>query len=248
MTNDTVDVARDASRFDSKDSDFSKAKRLYAEMFGDAIVTNYYLRLVIVVLFLVIVGLLYTQCYAINMFRGFNPLFVRIDSLGRAEAIRYREWEYHPQEAEIKYFLGEFCRLYYSRNREGLEGNFKIVLTYLSPDLREKVSRAWELEETISKFRDTMSGDIDIEISQVMIEDLRKPPYRGRVDFHQIFYGVRERIEASRVLYTANFVFRFRSGVVTEDILKVNPLGLQIDYWREDLSYDKTRPKSSGSS
>lgn len=34
----------------------------------------------------------------------------------RAEAVNYDDLNYKPQEKEIKYFLTEFCRLYYSRN------------------------------------------------------------------------------------------------------------------------------------
>ena len=51
---------------------------------------------------------------------------IRIDDLGRAEAINYHNFEYKPQDAEAKYFLpSQFCALYYRRNRYTIQNAFK---------------------------------------------------------------------------------------------------------------------------
>jgi hypothetical protein len=43
--------------------------------------------------------------------------------------------------------------------------------------------------------------------------------------------------ELKRDLYTANFVFLFKSHVPNEFIIPINPLGLTITYFREDKAF-----------
>src|SRR5947208_1506699 len=100
-----------------QDVTFNAAKQLYAEQFGDAIVTNTYLKIALLVMALVAAGLIYTNIKTVRMIENFKPLVIRINDIGRAEAIRYDMHGYKPQDAEIKYFLIDFCRLYYGRNR-----------------------------------------------------------------------------------------------------------------------------------
>ena len=45
-----------------------------------------------------------------------------------------------------------------------------------------------------------------------------------------------ERLEIKRDLYTANFVFVFKSNVPNE-VIPINPLGLAITYFREDQAF-----------
>ena len=104
---------------------FNAAKQLYAEQFGDAIVTNTYLKIALLVMALVAAGLIYTNVKTVRMVQDFKPLVIRINDIGRAEAVKYDTLGYKPEDAEIKYFLSEFCRLYYNRNRYTIRDNFK---------------------------------------------------------------------------------------------------------------------------
>jgi type IV secretory pathway TrbF-like protein len=205
-------------------------------MFGDAIVTATYLKLLVVALSVVLAALAYTQYRTAQTIAGFQPLVIRVDQVGRAEAVRYGDFTYTPQEAEIKYFLAEFCRLYYSRNRQSLAANFRKALAYLSPTLAESLLAAWEKQKVIPDYLRGTLGDIDVDIGGVAITDLRQQPIQARVDFYQVYYSARERVEARRAPYTANFTFRFRSGPLPPPVLAVNPLGLTIDYFREDAA------------
>jgi hypothetical protein len=71
----------------------------------------------------------------IRTFQNFRPLVIRIDDLGRAEAINYHNLEYKPQDAEAKYFLSEFCALYYRRNRYTIQDDFSKSLYFLDGKL-----------------------------------------------------------------------------------------------------------------
>ena len=67
-------------------------------------VTNTYLKIALLLLSLVCVGLLLVDMRTIKTFQNFRPLVIRIDQLGRAEALSYSNFEYKPQDAEAKYF------------------------------------------------------------------------------------------------------------------------------------------------
>src|SRR5271156_3993716 len=100
-----------------QDASFNEAKRLYLESCGDPMVTNTSLKIALTLLSIVCVALALIDLRTIRTFQNFRPLVIRIDDLGRAEAINYHNLEYKPQDAEAKYFLSQFCTLYYRRNR-----------------------------------------------------------------------------------------------------------------------------------
>src|SRR5271155_1124518 len=100
-----------------RDATFHDAKRLYLEQYGDPMVTNTYLKIALALLAVVCVALALIDLRTIRTFENFRPLVIRINDVGRAEAISYQSFDYKPQAAETKYFLSQFCALYYRRNR-----------------------------------------------------------------------------------------------------------------------------------
>lgn len=218
------------------DPAFNAAKRLYAEQFGDAIVTNTYLKITVLALSLISAGLIYANLKTAGMVQNFKPLVIRINDIGRAEAVNYNTFAYKPQEAEIKYFLSQFCRLYYSRNRYTIRDNFRQAQLFTDTQLAGTIDQAWKKDKIIENYLENQQADIDIDVVKVSIEDLRSTPYKASVDFYEVFYNPLDRTETRRVLYTAHFVFIFRDSV-PNDLIQVNPLGLAITYFREDAAF-----------
>ena len=220
-----------------QDSTFNAAKQLYAEQFGDAIVTNTYLKIALLAMALVAAGLIYANIKTVRMVQNFKPLVIRINDIGRAEAVKYDAMGYKPQDAEIKYFLSEFCRVYYGRNRYTIRDNFKQSLMFMEAQLANSVAEAYRKNKTIDNYlQDPTASDIDIEVAKVSIEDLRSAPYKATVDFYEIAYSPADHVESKRTLYTAHFVFLFRDSV-PNDLIQVNPLGLAVTYFREDEAF-----------
>ena len=77
--------------------------------------------------------------------------------------------------------------------------------------------------------------EIDIEVTNVSIEDLRKPPYKATVDFEKVYYAA-NHTEIRREKYVAHVVFTVRERV-PNSMIPVNPLGLTITYFREDQAF-----------
>jgi len=220
-----------------RDAAFDDAKRLYLESYGDPMVTNTYLKIALLFLSLVAVALALIDLRTIRTFENFRPLVIRIDDLGRAEAINYHNFEYKPQDAEAKYFLSEFTRLYYRRNRYTIQNDFAQSLYFLNGKLANGILDAYRRDDVIRKFlSNTAASEIDVDVKKVALEELQTPPFRARVDFYLVYYSPVDHSELKRDLYTANFVFAFQSHVPNE-LIPINPLGLAISYFREDQAF-----------
>ena len=219
------------------DRTFQDAKRLYLEQYGDPMVTNTYLKITLTLVSLVAVGLLVLDLRTIRTFENFRPLVIRIDDLGRAEAINYHNLEYKPQDAEAKYFLSQFCALYYRRNRYTIQNDFSKALYFLDGKLADGILDAYRKGDIVRKFLTNSSApETDVEVKKVALEEMQTPPFRARVDFFLVYYSPADHSELKRDLYTANFVFLFKSRVPNE-LIPINPLGLTITYFREDEAF-----------
>ena len=225
------------------DPQLNAAKQLYAEQYGDTIVSNWHWKLGFLAMSLVALGLLYMNFTTLGVLRDFKPIFVRVDSIGRAQVVKYDELTYRPEAQTIKYFLSNFCRTYYGRNRYIIEENFQKSLLFLDEKLARAVRNAWENNNVIADFlEDSDRADIEIEVKQVAIEQLTAPPFKASVRFDQVFYNPVDRSERKRDSYTANFIFVFRDHV-SNDMILVNPIGIAVTYFREDAAF--TSPQVS---
>ena len=221
----------------SDDRTFQDAKQLYLEQYGDPMVTNTYLKIALTLVSVIAVGLLILDLKTIRTFENFRPLVIRIDDLGRAEAINYHNLEYKPQDAEAKYFLSQFCALYYRRNRYTIQNDFSKALYFLDGKLADGILDAYRKDDIIKKFlMNTSASEIDVEVKKVALEDMQTPPFKARVDFYLVYYSPADHSEIKRDLYTANFVFVFKSKVPNE-LIPINPLGIAITYFREDQAF-----------
>src|ERR1700731_2206394 len=97
--------------------DITRAAERYLEQYGDPLVMNTYLKITILVLAVVCLTLAALIFESQKALANMHPMIVRINDVGRAEAIDYRNFKYRPQEAEDKYYLTRWVELYFNRNR-----------------------------------------------------------------------------------------------------------------------------------
>src|SRR6202043_195602 len=119
--------------------EITRAAERYLEQYGDPLVMNSYLKVTILVLAVVclaLAGLTYKSQAALA---GMHPMIVRINDVGRAEAIDYRNFQYRPQEAENKYYLSRWVEIYFSRNRFTIERDQTNSLYFLNADVQRAV-------------------------------------------------------------------------------------------------------------
>lgn len=216
--------------------EYLAARREFLGEFGSALVTNSYLRLALACVCLLAVGLLFLNLRTLRALGNYKPLVIRIDEVGRAEAVKYGSLEYRPQDAEIRYFLIQFVTRHYSRRRATVREDYAASLYFLDGRLANAVIEAGGKERSIETFLAGSGHEVDIAVRNVSIEDLREPPFRATVDFEKVFSTRADGLEVRRERYVANFVFVLREKV-PNSIVPVNPLGLTITYFRLDQAF-----------
>src|SRR6201998_4012147 len=156
----------------SRDDSLHNAERRYVESVGGPMVTNTYLKIALSLLSIVCVALALIDLRTIRTFENFRPLVIRMDDLGPSEAINYHNLDYKPQDAEAKYFLSQFCTLYYRRNRYTIQTDFSKALYFLDGKLADGILDAYRKDDIIKQFiTNTSAPEIDIDVKKVALED-----------------------------------------------------------------------------
>ena len=217
------------------------AKRQFVEVYGSALVMNTYLKLALLLVSLLALGLLVlnfrTQTAAANV----RPLVVRIDEVGRAEAVQYDATAYRPQAPELRYFLTQFVVKHFSRIRATVQREYPDSLFFLEPGLADATIAQNDQSRALENFLTTPSADeIDIVVRNVSLSELTKRPYKATVAFQKVLYTPGTRVERTRETYVAQVDFVMRDHVPNE-FVRVNPLGLQVTYFRVDQAFEETR-------
>ena len=217
------------------------AKRQYVELYGSALVMNTYLRIAVVLLGLLALGLLVlnfrTQANAASM----KPLVVRIDQVGRAEAVQYDAAAYRPQAPELRYFLTQFVVKHFSRIRSTVRRDYPDSLFFLASALADVTIAQNEQSRVLEAFLANPSAEeIDVAVQNVSLNELATPPFKATVNFQKVFYTSGGRTERARETHVAQVDFLMRDHVPNA-FVRVNPLGLQVTYFRVDQAFEEAR-------
>jgi type IV secretory pathway TrbF-like protein len=217
--------------------EITRAAERYLEQYGDPLVMNTYLKITILMLATVCLTLAVLVFRSQKALANMHPLIVRINEVGRAEAIDYRNFQYRPQEAENKYYLTRWAELYFSRNRFTIERDQTSSLYFLNGDVQRAVIEQERKDNIIQAYiRGSALPYVDVEVKQVVLDDLRQSPYSARIEFEKVFTNPGDHSEVKRERWTATVTYVFRENVKNNE-LAVNPLGLTIVRFRADQAF-----------
>jgi len=215
------------------------AKRQFVEVYGSALVMNTYLKIALVLTSLVALGLVALNFRTAAQAARVKPLVIRIDEVGRAEAVQYDALAYRPQAPELRYFLTQFVVKHFSRIRSTLQREYPDSLFFLDPALADATIAQNEQSQALEKFlTDAAALETDITVLNVSLSELTTPPYKAAVTFQKVFYTPGTRTERTRETDVAQINFTLRDRV-PNGFVRVNPLGLQISYFRVDQAFEE---------
>ena len=217
--------------------DITRAAEKYLEQYGDPLVMNTYLKVTILALVAVCLALAALVFKSQKALASMHPLIIRINDVGRAEAIDYRNFQYRPQEAENKYYLTRWAELYFSRNRFTIERDQTDSLYFLNDDVQRAVIAQEQKDKIIQTYRnDSTLPYVDVEVKNIVLDDLRQSPYSARIEFEKVYTNPTDHTELKRERWTASVTYVFRENV-KNNALAVNPLGLTIVRFRADQAF-----------
>ena len=215
----------------------SRAAERYLEQYGDPLVMNTYLKVTIIALVVICLALAALVFKSQKALASMHPMIVRINDVGHAEAIDYRNFQYRPQEAENKYYLTRWAELYFSRNRFTIERDQTNALYFLNSDVQRAVIEQERKDNIIQTYvKYATLPYIDVEVKNVVLDDLRQSPYSARIEFERVYTNPADHTELKRERWTASVTYVFRESVKNDE-LAVDPLGLTIVRFRADQAF-----------
>jgi type IV secretory pathway TrbF-like protein len=223
---------------ETKSPEITRAAQRYLEQYGDPLVMNTYLKITILVIGAICVMLGALTFKSQKALASMRPLVIRINDVGHADAIDYRNYDYKPQEAENKYYLSRWATLYFQRNRYTIERDQTQALYFLNSDVQQAVIRQEQLTKTIATFQqDSTLPYVDINIKSVILDDLRVSPYSARIEFEKVYTNPNDHSQVRTERWTASVTYVFAEHVAN-NALAFNPLGLTIVRFRADQAFD----------
>ena len=216
------------------------AKRQFVELYGSALVMNTYLKIALVLVSFVALGLIALNFHTTARYSQIKPLVIRIDGVGRAEAVEYDATRYQPQPPELRYFLTQFIVKHFSRIRATIQREYPDSLLFLEPALADATIAQNEQSRVIETFLTNPSTDeVDVAVQNVSLSQLTTVPFKAAVTFQKVYYTPGTRHERARETYVAQIDFVMRDHVPNE-FVRVNPLGLQVAYFRVDQAFEES--------
>jgi len=216
------------------------AKRQFVELYGSALVMNTYLKIALLLVSFVALGLIALNFHTTARYSQVKPLVIRIDGVGRAEAVEYDATRYQPQPPELRYFLTQFTVKHFSRIRATIQREYPDSLLFLEPALADATIAQNEQSRVIETFLTNPSTDeVDVAVQNVSLSQMTTAPFKAAVTFQKVYYTPGTRHERARESYVAQIDFVMRDHVPNE-FIRVNPLGLQVAYFRVDQAFEES--------
>ena len=215
------------------------AKRQFVELYGAPLLLNRYLKIALVLTVLLAASLVVLNFRTQARYAYLKPLVIRINEVGRAEAVEYDATTYRPQAPELRYFLTRFVVMHFSRLRGTVQRDYPDSLFFLAPALADTTIATNDHSREIELFLTNPSADdVDVTVKNVTLTELTAPPYRAAIDFEKSYYGQGTRQERKHETYVAQVQFTLRDAVPNA-FIRVNPLGMQITNFRVDQAFDQ---------
>ena len=217
--------------------EITKAGERYIEQYGDPLVTNTYLKMTVLILALVIAGMAAVMLKEIKALADIRPLIIRIDDVGHAEAVDYKNFAYKPQESENKYYLTRWTQLLFQRNKFTIENDQTQALYFFDSATSKSVIEDERKTKYISSYQlDNTLPFIEVQVTNIILGDLTTAPYTAQIEFLKLYKDPNSGAELRRERLTASVNFIFRS-TVPNNMVSINPLGLTIIHYRVDQAY-----------
>ena len=203
----------------------------YAEIWGEAIHSNRHLRVLSIGLgaLCLLLAIVVIRIVSVDPPR---PIVVRVDEVGRAEAVAYEAMEAQadPLDPTTKYFLNRFIYDFYSRRRATVEENWSRSLRFLTTELAGASFRAES--PNIALLAAGAARD-ELQVDRVVLRIQANPqePHSATADFDLVRLVAQN--EVSRERWTLSLQFLFLDAI-PPDLIVHNPMGIVISYLQGD--------------
>ena len=203
----------------------------YAEIWGEAVHSNRHLRVLSIGLGALCL-LLIIVVFRIVSIDPPKPIVVRVDEVGRAEAVAYEAMEAQadPLDPTTKYFLNRFIHDFYSRRRATVQQNWSRSLRFLTTDLANASFRA-ESRNVALLAAGAARDELQVENVILRVQANPQEPHGATADFDLVRLVAQNEVSRERWSLSLQFLFLEQ---IPPDLIVYNPMGIIITYLQGD--------------
>jgi len=184
--------------------------------------------------------------------------YIRIDEMGRAQAIQYSDLNYTPREGEVRTYLTDWANYRYTINRDTIATKYPLNYYFLSQSLASQLMAEDNRDHLVSQVMAGQMEQSDVEVRDVTITSMSVEKIQGAnvargtalVAIDKIYSPDHSRQPRTEhwmlsVTYYLNPAQVSDQAKVFPQFETINPLGLTITQFHEnEVSVDPLVPNS----
>jgi type IV secretion system protein VirB5 len=186
--------------------------------------------------------------------------YIRIDEMGRAQAIQYTDLNYSPREGEVRTYLTDWANYRYTINRDVIAKKYPLNYYFLSGPLASQLMRTDNQNHLVSQVGGGQVESSDVQVRNVTITSMSEETVQGvtlargtaLVTFDKIFS--QEHSHEPRTEHWLLSATYYLNPKQVSDQARIypqyefiNPLGLTITEFHENrVSVDPMTQESTG--
>jgi type IV secretion system protein VirB5 len=184
--------------------------------------------------------------------------YIRIDEMGRAQAIAYNDLNYSPREGEVRTYLTDWANYRYMISRETIGSKYPLNYYFLSQNLASQLMTDDNRNHLVSQVMGGQIEQSDVEVKNVTITSMSQETVQGAVIARGTalvaidkLYSPRYSREPRREHWVLSVTYYLNPKQVSDQAKvfpqfeTINPLGLTITEFHENrISVDPIAPDS----
>ena len=118
----------------------------------------------------------------LNLSLARRPLvnrYIRIDEMGRAQAIQYKDLNYSPREGEIRTYLTDWANYRYTVSRDTIAKKYPLNYYFLSGNLASQLMTEDNANHLVSQVVGGQIEQSDVEVRNVTITSMSQETVQG---------------------------------------------------------------------
>jgi type IV secretion system protein VirB5 len=241
------------------ETSLTPAQSLLVDRIGNEVYSAHYAerkayRIILVCGTVVLLGSL-----AMNLSLTRRPIanrYIRIDEMGRAQAIQYSDLNYSPREGEVRTYLTDWANYRYTVNRDVIAKKYPLNYYFLSQALASKLMNDDNDNHLVSQVTAGQVESSDVQVQNVTITSMSEEMVQGAriargtalmtVDR---FYSAQSSREPRTEHWMLSVTYYLNPKQVSDQARVypqyefINPLGLTITEFHENrVSVDPLKP------
>ncbi len=105
--------------------------------------------------------------------------YIRIDEMGRAQAIQYSDLKYSPREGEVRTYLTDWANYRYTISRDTVAKKYPLNYYFLSGSLASQLMREDNQNHLVSQVIGGQIEQSDVEVKNVTITSMSQETVQG---------------------------------------------------------------------